>query len=156
MRIRIWVGVGYAYGRESYTHIDMNMHMHMYMYMYVYTHMDLGMNAYAYTDLDMGMNAYAYTDLNMHISYYIYNLCKTGKKKARRSTSGQKKNRRRPTFPGSFPPSIIGSDGLNYCVRDGNRCNPNDIVTGFSLLNVLCTFKTKQCSLENLVKCSTY
>ena len=41
------------------------------------------------------------------------------------------KNRLRPTFPGSFPPSIIGSEGLNYCVRDGNRCNPNDIATRF-------------------------
>ena len=51
------------------------------------------------------------------------------------------KNRQRPTFPGSFPPSIIGAKELNYCVRDGNRCNILAIVTGF--LKVFCTFKTK-------------
>ena len=63
------------------------------------------------------------------------------------------KNRRRPTFPGSFPPSIIGSEGLNYCVRDGNRCDPNDIITGFSITRYKLlgyTLKTKQCdALEN-------
>ena len=42
------------------------------------------------------------------------------------------KNRQRPTFPGSFPPSIIGAKELNYCVRDGNRCDLLAIVTGFS------------------------
>ena len=31
-------------------------------------------------------------------------------------------NWQRPTFPGSFPPSIIGAKELNCCVRDGNRC----------------------------------
>ena len=40
-------------------------------------------------------------------------------------------NRQRPTFPGSFPPSIIGAKELNYCVRDGNRCILPAIVTGF-------------------------
>ena len=40
------------------------------------------------------------------------------------------KNRQRPTFPGSFPPSIIGAKELNYCVRDGNRCILPAIVTG--------------------------
>ena len=54
------------------------------------------------------------------------------------------KNRQRPTFPGSFPPSIIGAKELNFCVRDGNRCSLPAIVTGFSfLLKVLCTFKTE-------------
>ena len=43
----------------------------------------------------------------------------------------QNKNRQRPTFPGSFPPSIIGAKELNYCVRDGNRCDLLAIVTGF-------------------------
>ena len=28
--------------------------------------------------------------------------------------------RRRPIFPGSFPPSIFGTNELNYRVRDGN------------------------------------
>ena len=40
-------------------------------------------------------------------------------------------NRQRPTFPGSFPPSIIGAKELNYCVRDGNRCDLPAIVTGY-------------------------
>ena len=40
------------------------------------------------------------------------------------------KNRQRPTFPGSFPPSIIGAGELNFCVRDGNRCILSAIVTG--------------------------
>ena len=40
-------------------------------------------------------------------------------------------NRQRPTFPGSFPPSIIGAKELNFCVRDGNRCDLLAIVTGF-------------------------
>ena len=57
------------------------------------------------------------------------------------------KNRRRPTFPGSFPPSIIGAKELNYCVRDGNRCNLNAIVTRYSIEG--CTFKTKQCFVKN-------
>ena len=39
-------------------------------------------------------------------------------------------NRRRPTFPGSCPPSIIGAKELNYCVRDGNRWILFAIVTG--------------------------
>ena len=40
------------------------------------------------------------------------------------------KNRRRPNFPGSFPPSIFSAKELNFCVRDGNRCNLSAIVTG--------------------------
>ena len=68
------------------------------------------------------------------------------------------KNRQRPTFPGSFPPSIISAKELNYCVRDGNRCDLLAIVTGFSywrftpskLNNV-----TLSC-LKPLVKRSTY
>ena len=26
-----------------------------------------------------------------------------------------------PIFPGSHPPSIVGANELNFCVRDGNR-----------------------------------
>ena len=29
--------------------------------------------------------------------------------------------RHRLIFPGSFPPSIVSTDELNFCVRDGNR-----------------------------------
>ena len=38
--------------------------------------------------------------------------------------------RRRPTFPGRVQPSIIGAEGLNFCVRDGNRWDPFAITTG--------------------------
>ena len=49
-----------------------------------------------------------------------------------------KKFRRRPTFPHSYPCSIIGAAGLNFCVRDGNRCDPcaiatENLITGFQL-----------------------
>ena len=40
------------------------------------------------------------------------------------------RSRHRPIFPGSRPPSIFGTDELNYCVRDGNRWDPQAIVTG--------------------------
>ena len=59
------------------------------------------------------------------------------------------KFRRRPTFPHSYPCSIIGAAGLNFCVRDGNRCDPCAIATenrktGFQLpktftMHALCT-----------------
>ena len=38
-------------------------------------------------------------------------------------------NRRRPIFPGSHPPSIVGAKELNCCVRDGNRCSLLAIAT---------------------------
>ena len=38
---------------------------------------------------------------------------------------------RLPTFPGSCPPSIIGTTELNYCVRYGYRCDLRVIVTEF-------------------------
>ena len=37
--------------------------------------------------------------------------------------------RRRPIFPGSFPPSIFGTVELNYRVRDGNGWDLNVIDT---------------------------
>ena len=46
------------------------------------------------------------------------------------------RNRQRPTFPGSFPPSIIGAKELNFCVRDGNTTGLLAIVTGFNILKV--------------------
>ena len=67
---------------------------------------------------------------------------------------------------GSFPPSIIGAKELNYCVRDGNRCDLLAIVTGFSacgfsiwlcccshpaVLMYLCTLRSSV--LARLVSC---
>ena len=40
-----------------------------------------------------------------------------------------KKSRQRPTLPQKNC-STIGAGGLNYCVRDGNRCDPSAITTG--------------------------
>src|SRR2546422_6887733 len=36
---------------------------------------------------------------------------------------------RRPTFPHSYPCSIIGPARLNYRVRDGNGCDPRGMIT---------------------------
>ena len=52
------------------------------------------------------------------------------------------KFRRRPTFPHSYPCSIIGAVGLNFCVRNGNRCDSYAIATenrttGFQLPKTL-------------------
>ena len=41
-------------------------------------------------------------------------------------------NRQRPAFPGGRPPSIIGADELNCCVREGNRWDLIAIVTGMA------------------------
>ena len=38
--------------------------------------------------------------------------------------------RRRPTLPGRVQPSTIGAEGLNFCVRYGNRWDPFAIATG--------------------------
>ena len=40
------------------------------------------------------------------------------------------KFRRRPTLPGRVQPSTIGAEGLNFCVRNGNRWDPFAITTG--------------------------
>ena len=32
-------------------------------------------------------------------------------------------------FPEVKNPSIIGAGGLNFCVRDGNRCGPSARIT---------------------------
>src|SRR5258705_10000451 len=39
-------------------------------------------------------------------------------------------SRRRPTFPHSYPCSIIGPARLNFRVRDGNGCDPRGMTTG--------------------------
>lgn len=38
--------------------------------------------------------------------------------------------RRRPKLPGRVQPSTFGTERLNFCVRDGNRCDPLVIATG--------------------------
>ena len=38
--------------------------------------------------------------------------------------------RRRPSLPGRVQPSTIGAEGLNFCVRYGNRWDPFAIATG--------------------------
>ena len=37
--------------------------------------------------------------------------------------------RQRPTLPGRLQPSTIGVLRLNFCVRNGNRWNPQAITT---------------------------
>ena len=37
-----------------------------------------------------------------------------------------------PIFPGSHPPSIVGADVLNFCVRDGNRWTHIAINTNYA------------------------
>ena len=61
------------------------------------------------------------------------------------------KIRRRLTFPGSLPPSIISTAELNFRVRNGNGWDLCVIITGFvwmlvsqHLWSYFCTFKTKQ------------
>ena len=46
--------------------------------------------------------------------------------------------RRRPTFPGSCPPSIISAKKLNYCVRNGNRCDLLAIATEYMSITLRC------------------
>ena len=59
------------------------------------------------------------------------------------------KFRRRPTFPHGFPCSIISAVGLNFCVRDGNRCDPYAIATEkLKFLN----FRT--IALDRYVRCA--
>ena len=36
-------------------------------------------------------------------------------------------------FPGGRPPSIVSAKKLNYCVRNGNRCDLLAITTDFFL-----------------------
>ena len=42
--------------------------------------------------------------------------------------------RQRSTLPGRLQPSTIDAEGLNFCVRDGNRWNPFAIVTGNGII----------------------
>ena len=38
-----------------------------------------------------------------------------------------------PIFPGSRPPSIVGANELNFCVRDGNRWTLIAINTNYKM-----------------------
>ena len=40
-----------------------------------------------------------------------------------------KKNQQRPTLPRRYHLSTISAEGLNFCVRYGNRCDPFAIAT---------------------------
>ncbi len=40
------------------------------------------------------------------------------------------KFRQRPIFPGRLQPSIVSTGELNFCVRNGNRCDLSVIATG--------------------------
>ncbi len=51
------------------------------------------------------------------------------------------KFRRRPTLPGRVQPSTIGAEGLNFCVRNGNRWDPFAIVTGNVIFSMGLTLK---------------
>ena len=44
-------------------------------------------------------------------------------------------NQQRSTLPGSCPPSTLDAGGLYFCVRDGNRCCPSAIATGFARIS---------------------
>ncbi len=64
---------------------------------------------------------------------WIATLPAVQKKKGRRKDpAGLLYNqfRRRPTFPRSYPRSIIGPTRLNFRVRDGNGCDPRGMTTG--------------------------
>ncbi len=60
--------------------------------------------------------------------------------------------RHRPIFPGGHPPSIVGTDELNYRVRDGNGWSLIVIDTDLRPISdaVYC-MHTKRCVIHKLV-----
>ena len=50
--------------------------------------------------------------------------------------------RRRPTLPDRYQSSTIGTEGLNFCVRYGNRWDPFVIATGNGELFNRLSFRT--------------
>ena len=50
--------------------------------------------------------------------------------------------RQRPILPGRVQPSTFGTEGLNFCVRYGNRWDPFVITTGNIKLFCFCTLTT--------------
>ena len=71
-------------------------------------------------------------------------------KKARLSTS-YCGIRRRPTLPDRYQSSTIGTEGLNFCVRYGNRWDPFVIATGNGELFSYLTGKRSLRSRSSLV-----
>ena len=60
----------------------------------------------------------------------VFSLCLQGFHTSRFSSEvAVKVSRRRPTFPHSCPCSIIGAEGLNCRVRNGNGCLPLAVTT---------------------------
>ena len=55
-----------------------------------------------------------------------------------------------PIFPGSRPPSIVGADELNFCVRDGNRWTLIAINTNFLWTAVNRLYISNAFALDNL------
>ena len=56
--------------------------------------------------------------------------------------------RRRPTLPDRYQSSTIGTEGLNFCVRYGNRWDPFVIATGNGELCLSRTLTTAQLSVS--------
>ena len=57
--------------------------------------------------------------------------------------------RQRLTFPGGRPPSIISAKELNYCVRDGNRCDLFAIATEYMSNTFWCVDSILMCQKLN-------
>ena len=55
------------------------------------------------------------------LPYIIYCQCSSFEQKENRTLSCAVIVLALPIFPGSRPPSIVGANELNFCVRDGNR-----------------------------------
>ena len=64
-------------------------------------------------------------------SHALYRLSYGGikKKREKQKLFSILKSRRLPILPGGCPPSIVGEDELNYCVRQGNRWDLIAIIT---------------------------
>ena len=60
------------------------------------------------------------------------------------SASGVCGIRQRPILADRLQSTTFGTEGLNFCVRDGNRWNPFVIVTGICELPLFRTLTTAQ------------
>ena len=58
--------------------------------------------------------------------------------------------RRRPTLPDRYQSSTIGTEGLNFCVRYGNRWDPFVIATGNGELFFSHTLTTAQRQIQSI------
>ena len=58
--------------------------------------------------------------------------------------------RQRPILPGRVQPSTFGAEGLNFCVRYGNRWDPFAIATG----NYIILFRTLTTALRKNIHLS--